>query len=193
MNYLAHLYLSDRTVDGFAGSLLGDFVTGNVTGRFGENVESEIMMHRRIDAFTDAHPLVKRSKARVSDNLRRYAGVLVDVFYDHFLAADFEKYADVSLADFSKNVYRALVHHQKLFPEAFQRRILAIAEFDLLGSYASVDGIATALVRISGRIRRQNELAKGIIDLKNNYDELRADFAEFFPELVEFVRQEREN
>ncbi|MBS1794148.1 MAG: DUF479 domain-containing protein [Acidobacteria bacterium] len=193
MNYLAHLYLSDRTDDGFAGSLLGDFVSGSVAGRFGAAVESEILMHRRIDAFTDAHPVVKRSKARISGNLRKYAGVLVDVFYDHFLAVDFEKYSDVALADFSKNVYRALVHHQKLFPEAFQRRILAIAEFDLLGSYASLDGIATALVRISGRIRRRNELAEGIADLKNNYAELRADFAEFFPELVEFVQRERGN
>ena len=191
MNYLAHLYLSDQTPDGFAGSLLGDFVSGSVEGKFNENVANEILMHRRIDVFTDTNAIVKRSKARVSAKLNRLAGVLIDVFYDHFLAVDFEKYAGVPLKAFTEKAYRALEKHKNLFPDAFRQRIPAIIETDLLGSYRSLDGIQIALQRISGRIKRENSLPEGIFDLENNYRELSADFEEFFPQLVAFVQTAR--
>jgi acyl carrier protein phosphodiesterase len=191
MNYLAHLYLSDRTPDGFAGSLLGDFVSGKLAGRFSESIENEIQMHRRIDFFTDTNATVKQSKARISAKLNRYSGVLIDVFYDHFLAVDFEKYSDVSLRAFTEKAYRALERHKDLFPDAFRQRIPAIIETDLLGSYQSLDGISVALQRISGRIKRENTLAEGISDLENNYRELKTDFEEFFPKLIDFVQTAR--
>jgi acyl carrier protein phosphodiesterase len=191
MNYLAHLYLSDRTAEGFAGSLLGDFVTGSVAGKFNKIVENEILMHRKIDAFTDSHAIVKRSKARISAGLCRYAGVLTDVFYDHYLAVDFEKYSLVPLKKFSLEAYRALARHRSLFPDKFQQRINGIIEYDLLGSYAKIDEIELTLSRISSRIKRPNSLAEGIFDLKNNYQELHTDFAEFFPNLIAFVETTR--
>jgi len=191
MNYLAHLYLSDQTPDGFAGSLLGDFVSGNVAGKFNGRVEKEITMHRKIDFFTDTNQIVKRSKARISAKLNRFAGVLIDVFYDHYLAVDFEKYAGVSLKVFTEKAYRALQKHGDLFPDAFRQRIPAIIETDLLGSYRSLDGIRITLDRISSRIKRENSLPEGIFDLENNYRELKTDFEEFFPELVAFVQTAR--
>lgn len=191
MNYLAHLYLSDQSAEGFAGSLLGDFVTGSVAGKFNENVENEILMHRRIDAFTDSHTVVKRSKRRISAENGRYAGVLIDVFYDHYLAVNFEKYSSVPLKTFSQKAYRALDEHRSLFPEKFRQRIDGIISYDLLGSYQSIDGIHLTLTRISSRIKRRNDLADGISDLENNYRELFADFEEFFPKLTAFVQTAR--
>ena len=191
MNYLAHLYFSDHTPDGLAGSLLGDFVSGRLAGNFSETIENEIRRHRQIDVFTDTHRVVKRSKARVSAKLTRYSGILIDVFYDHFLAVDFEKHAGVPLKEFTEKAYRALETHRALFPEMFRQRIPAIVETDLLGSYRNLDGIGVALRRISSRIKRENHLADGIFDLKANYRELQADFEEYFPELARFVQATR--
>ncbi|HEY8563226.1 MAG TPA: ACP phosphodiesterase [Pyrinomonadaceae bacterium] len=191
MNYLAHLFLSDQTSDGFAGSLLGDFITGRVAGRFNQKIESEITLHRKIDAFTDADAIVKRSKARISPEISRFAGVLIDVFYDHFLAVDFEKYSNVPLKTFTEKAYRALEEHRDLFPDAFRQRIPAIIQSDLLGSYKSLDGIGIALRRISGRIKRENSLPDGIFDLENNYRQLKTDFQEYFPKLTAFVQTAR--
>ncbi len=191
MNYLAHFYLSDQTPEGFVGSILGDFVRGSLYKNFPETIAFEIEMHRKIDSFTDLHSIVKQSKRRVSANRGKFAGVLVDMFYDHFFAVDFEIYSNIPLKDFSAEVYKALHSRQEFLPEDFRRQITAIAEFDLLGSYKTLDGIGLALYRISKRLKRKNNLPEGIFDLKNNYNELAKDFAVFFPELIEFVRTER--
>jgi acyl carrier protein phosphodiesterase len=191
MNYLAHFYLSDQTPQGFVGSILGDFVRGSSYKNFPATIAFEIEMHRKIDSFTDVHSIVKQSKRRVSANRGKFAGVLVDMFYDHFFAVNFETYANVSLKDFSREVYQALHSQQEFLPEDFRRKITAIAEFDLLGSYKTLDGIGLALYRISKRLKRENNLPEGIFDLKNNYDELAKDFAIFFPELIDFVQTAR--
>jgi acyl carrier protein phosphodiesterase len=191
MNYLAHFYLSDQTSEGFVGSILGDFVRGNYAGNFTETIEREIQMHRKIDAFTDSHQITKQSKQRVSVERSRYAGVLVDMFYDHFLASSFEKYSDISLSAFSAKVYQSLNLHQANLPEDFRIRLSRIVEHDLLGSYKTLPGIAFALQGISKRIKRENDLANGIVDLESNYEYLRSDFEMFLPQLIEFVGNER--
>jgi acyl carrier protein phosphodiesterase len=190
MNYLAHFYLSDQTPQGFVGSILGDFVRGSSYKNFPAKIAVEIEMHRKIDSFTDVHSIVKQSKRRISANRGKFA-VLVDMFYDHFFAVNFETYANVSLEDFSREVYKALHSQQEFLPEDFRGKITAIAEFDLLGSYKTLDGIGLALYRISKRLKRENNLPEGIFDLKNNYDEFAKDFAIFFPELIDFVQTER--
>ncbi len=191
MNYLAHFYLSDQTPQGFVGSILGDFVRGNSYKYFPETIAFEIEMHRKIDGFTDLHSVVRQSKKRVSANRGKFAGVLVDMFYDHFFAVNFENYSQISLKDFSAEVYNALDSHQNFLPEDFRRKITAIAEFDLLGSYQTIEGIGLALYRISKRLKRENNLSEGIFDLKNNYPQIQEDFEIFFPQLIEFVENER--
>jgi acyl carrier protein phosphodiesterase len=192
MNYLAHFYLSDQTSEGFVGSILGDFVRGSYAGKYTETIEREIQMHRNIDAFTDSHPITKQSKQRISAERSKYAGVLVDMFYDHFFAVSFEKYSDISLSEFSANVYQSLNQHQIHLPEAFRNRLSGIVEHDLLGSYKTLPGIAFALNRISKRIKRENDLAGGIEDLESNYEDLRNDFEIFFQQLIEFVGNARQ-
>jgi acyl carrier protein phosphodiesterase len=191
LNYLAHFYLSDQTSEGFTGSILGDFVRGSFAGKFTETIEKEIEIHRKIDAFTDSHSITKRSKSRISAARSRFAGVLVDMFYDHFFAVSFERYSDIPLNEFSLRVYRSLREHENRLPETFRIRLSGIIEHDLLGSYKSISGIAFALNRISKRIKRENDLIGGINDLEENYDDLFGDFEIFFPELIEFVGNQR--
>lgn len=193
MNYLAHFYLSDQTSEGFTGSILGDLVRGSFAGKYTPIIEREIAIHRKIDFFTDTNIVVKESKHRVSKNRGKFAGVLVDMFYDHFFAVNFEKYSPISLKEFSAKVYQSLAKHQEVFPEFFQQRLPAIIQNDLLGSYQTIEGIGLALYRISKSLKRENNLAEGIFDLKNNYAELQKDFEIFFPQLIEFVGNERQN
>jgi acyl carrier protein phosphodiesterase len=191
MNYLAHFYLSDQTSEGFTGSIMGDFVRGNFVGKYTPIIEREIEIHRKIDVFTDTNSIVKRSKQRVSKSRGKFAGVLVDMFYDHFLAVNFESHTNISLEEFSQKVYQSINHSQKFLPLELHEKIVWIAKYDLLSSYTKIEGIGRALYGISKRIKRKNNLPEGIFDLKNNYHELQKDFTEFFPQLVEFVESER--
>jgi acyl carrier protein phosphodiesterase len=191
MNFLAHFYLSDQTVEGLVGSLLGDFVRGNFVGKYTPTIEREIDIHRKIDVFTDTNLIVKQSKQRVSTSRKKYSGVLVDMFYDHFFAINFEKYSQVSLTEFSEKVYQSINQSREFLPFELHEKIIWIAKYDLLNTYTKIEGIDRALYGISRRIKRENTLPEGIFDLKNNYAELQKDFAVFFPQLIEFVENER--
>jgi acyl carrier protein phosphodiesterase len=187
MNFLAHLYLAGDDPDGIVGHLLGDFVRGRDLEAFPEAVRAGILLHRSIDAFTDAHPVVWESKARISPIYRRYAGPLVDVFYDHFLARDWPRYAAVPLDGFCEELYGLLRREAERLPfpvDGLTQRMIAQ---DWLRSYQSVDGIGQALGRLSRRVRRENTLAEAASELRAAYEGLEADFERFFPELVAHV------
>jgi acyl carrier protein phosphodiesterase len=108
MNYLAHLHLGGQRPGQLLGSLYGDFVKGRLQGQFAPEVEAAIQLHRRIDVFTDRHPLVDIALGRFSDTRRRYAGIVLDVFFDHCLARDWRLYAEGPLEVFTADVYRVL-------------------------------------------------------------------------------------
>src|SRR3954454_21954788 len=107
MNWLAHVYLSEPRVEFQLGNLLADIVKRPERTEFGDDFVRGAERHRAIDAFTDAHPVVRRSRARISAPYRRFSGVLVDIFYDHLLASTWNRYADVSLETFTAEFYSA--------------------------------------------------------------------------------------
>jgi acyl carrier protein phosphodiesterase len=187
MNYLAHLFLAGNEPESVIGSLMGDFVKGRVDPTRPAAVQHAIMQHRRIDSFTDAHPLVKRSKRRIRPEFRRYAGILIDVFYDHFLASRWQSYADVSLDEFAAHVYGQVERHLDTLPPRMQSSMRYLLANDLLRSYRTLDGIGQALRGIEGRLRRPSRLGSAVIELENAYPALRDDFHEFFPRLIRFV------
>lgn len=188
MNYLAHLYLADDDAESLIGSLMGDFVKGRVDERLPVGIRHGVMLHRHVDTFTDAHPVVRRSKARIGPEFRRYAGILVDMFYDHFLARRWSDYASQPLEHFSRHVYRVLADGQHTFPSSMQRSMAYLIDNDLLMSYREVGGIAHALAGIEGRLKRPSGLRNAAGELHANYRELLHDFTEFFPELIAFTR-----
>lgn len=188
MNYLAHLYLSVPTEEAWLGSLLGDFVKGPLDGRYGEAITRAIALHRRIDVFTDAHPMVLESKSRISAPRRRFAGVMIDMFYDHFLAKNWEEFHDEPLGTFTARVYGILSRHHATLPERLQAVAPRMAQWDWLGSYAEVGSIYTALNRMGQRLRRENRLLNSTDELVENYAEFEADFRAFMPEVAAFAR-----
>lgn len=193
MNWLAHAFLSTPSTEFQLGNLLADLLRGPDREGLHPEMLRGMACHQSIDAFTDHHPITHRSKARISPEYRRYSGILVDIFYDHFLAIEWQRYADEPLAEFAIKTYReASVHLAELPPKA-QMAIRYMIEEDWLGSYARLDGVDAALERVSERLRRRTSfqhrtLDGGIIELKENYETLAGDFAEFFPDLQAHVQ-----
>lgn len=190
MNFLAHLHLSDGSDEGLLGSLMGDFVKGPLDDRYPPGITRGIALHRRIDTFTDAHPVVLASKARIAPERRRFAGIMVDVFYDHYLARDWDQHSDVPLTRFSQQVYALLARSEAVLPERLRAMAPFMARGDWLGSYAEVEAIHTALDRMSRRFRRENALLGSAIELEKNYAALESDFRAFLPDLRRYVGEE---
>ncbi len=183
MNYLAHLVLADNTPESLIGNLAGDFLRGVDPASVHPLIVPGISRHRAVDVFTDAHALAARSRARLSAHWRMFSRVLVDVFYDHFLARDFELHTGVPLGQFSRGVYAALASHPHLLPPRLASAAPIMVEHDWLQAYAHLDGVQVILGRMARRTRHGAHLADGMQDLRREYTGLEADFNEFFPQL----------
>ncbi len=189
MNFLAHLYLSPDTPDALIGSLLGDFVKGPVErAGYNEEITGAIRLHRAIDTFTDAHPAFAASKARVSPARRRYAGILVDLFYDHFLARHWGDYHGQRLETFATGIYGTLLERAAGLPEPASRMVGFMARQDWLVSYREVDAIGDALDRMGRRLTRGNALLGSQEELETAYAGFEQDFRDFFPQVAAFAR-----
>src|SRR6476469_1163611 len=109
MNYLAHLYLADNSPESILGNLLGDFVKCQAAFNiYPIAIKKGIQLHRQVDAYTDSHAVVRESKKLISNINKRYAGIIIDVFYDHFLAKNWLTYSSIPLNEFAANVYAIL-------------------------------------------------------------------------------------
>ena len=192
MNYLAHIYLAQHSDDAMLGALLGDFVKPHSGHQFSAEIEAEIVTHRKVDSFTDSHPLVLDAKALFEGPRRRYAGILLDVFYDHLLAANWARYSKVPLHAFIQRFYAALARSADLLPPNLARAAPYMIEQDWLGSYQHYQGVEIAIRRISTRLSKNGDLLRdGLADLQANYAQLEDGFHAFFPELIAFADERR--
>lgn len=194
MNYLAHALLANESPEVQVGGLMGDFVKGCIPSELPAAIRHGVLMHRRIDKFTDTHELVLASKKLVSPGRRRFAGIMVDVFFDHFLARHWHQYSGDSLTKFTSGVYHVLYRHWPVLPKRLRHVLPFMADEDWLASYrdiraihASIDGISTR------RLKRKNSLYRGATELERRYSEFERYFVEFFPQLVDFVQEWGEN
>jgi acyl carrier protein phosphodiesterase len=182
MNFLAHLYLSGDDPELLVGNLMGDFVKGRLEGRFPPGIERGIALHRRIDSFAAGNHNFLLSKRRIEPSFGLYRAVLVDLYYDHFLAIDWNEYAEVAFPRFVANAYGLVSANSGTLPERL-RRIVPLLFEEWLPSYREIAGIELALGRMSARLVRPNPLGEGGAELRRNYRELHEDFRGFFPEL----------
>lgn len=186
MNYLAHLHLGGQRPGQLLGSLYGDFVKGRLQGQYAPDIEAAIQLHRSIDVFTDRHPLVDAALSRFSMTRRRYSGIVLDVFFDHCLARDWQLYADQPLSHFTSDVYRVLSAQAQL-PERLARIAPHMVAHDWLGSYQDFEVLAQVLRGISRRLTRPEELAAAMHELRILYEPLSEDFRLFYPQLQAFA------
>ena len=187
MNYLAHLFLSDGTPESLIGNLLGDFVKGSIEDIYSAEIIKGIYLHRKIDSYTDSHPIFRSSKKLISVDRRRFSGIMIDVFYDHFLAKNWSNYSSITLDDFANRVYQVLQEHKKILPNRLKRILPDMIAYDWLASYKETTAIDRAINGLSYRIKRKNNLFGGVEELFLNYQQLQADFSLFFPELIDYT------
>lgn len=194
MNYLAHLLLSSHSSDALLGALLGDFVKGQAMHTYAPPVRDAIALHRAIDRYTDAHEVVRESRARVSAERRRFSGVLVDIFYDHFLAVHWVRFCSQPIDEFTTQVYALLRARRGELPERLARMVPHMSAEDWLGSYAEMWAVDAALQGMARRLRRYPRaavLADGVQELESRYQEFELDFLSFFPRLLAFSERAR--
>lgn len=192
MNYLAHLFLASYSDDAMLGALLGDFVKPHSDYQFSAETETEILTHRKVDSFTDSHPVVLDAKRLFEGPSRRYAGILLDVFYDHVLASSWERYSAEPLAGFIRRVYGGLAAQAQVLPPNLARAVPYMIEQDWLGSYVDYAGVEIAIRRISTRLSKNGgQLRDGLSDLQAHQAALADGFHAFFPDLIAFVEHRR--
>jgi len=187
MNFLAHIYLSGSNNQLMIGNFIADFVKGKKKDDYPDEIRKGIELHRFIDHYTDHHEVVLKSIRRIQPRQEKYSGVVVDILYDHFLAANFPEYADTSLQDFSNNTYRLLKENWDSLPEGVHFFLPFMIERNWLLNYATIEGIGNALSGLSRRVKYANRMNEAVKDLQENYSELESDFRTFFPELRQEV------
>ncbi|MFN7929471.1 MAG: ACP phosphodiesterase [Blastocatellia bacterium] len=191
MNYLAHAFLAGDSPQALVGALLGDFVKGAAKNNYAPLIQRNIELHRRIDAYTDAHPIVRAAKPLIASERRRFAGILLDIFYDHYLAKHWARFSPVALPTFTQQVYAALHAHHALLPERLQKMLPYMQSEDWLASYAQIAWIEVTLARVARRLRPGNALASGSAELQQHYTRFETDFLTFFPDLILLVETEK--
>jgi acyl carrier protein phosphodiesterase len=187
MNFLAHLFLSGDDPELLVGNLIGDFVKGRLVGQFPSGIERGIYLHRRIDSFAGQNRHFLQSKRRIDVSFGHYRGVLIDLFFDHFLAVHWDEYSDVTFNCFLSEALRIVRTYDNVIPEHL-RRLMPIIFDELLPSYCEIKGIDRALQRMSNRIKRPNRLGEGADELRKHYDGFYSDFCAFMPVLSFFAR-----
>jgi acyl carrier protein phosphodiesterase len=189
MNWLAHLYLSEPNAAFRIGNLLPDLAPASALLNLPMDYLRGVQQHRRIDAFTDSHPIFKRSIGRVDPEFRRFGGILVDMFYDHFLARDWPMFSAMPLRDFTNEVYSSFENHRHEIPAEAYGHLERMKSGDWLCSYGDFEGLAVTLGRIGLRLRKPVPLANAVSILKQHYALFEEDFSGFFVEVVSHVRQ----
>lgn len=187
MNFLAHIYLSGEDKERMIGNFIADFVKGKKKDDYPDAIRKGIELHRAIDDFTDHHPITSLSKERLRPKYSKYSGVIVDLYYDHFLAHNFDRYSDVSLQQYSEQTYQVLLEYKEILPEGVNYFLPFMIERNWLLNYASIEGIGRALTGLSKRVSFENKMDESVADLREHYSAFENEFGRFFPELITFV------
>jgi acyl carrier protein phosphodiesterase len=190
MNFLSHIYLADGLNKKILlGNFLGDFVRKADEKHYEKSIQQGIHMHRKLDSFTDSHPVFLRSRGRISDMNRRYSGVLIDMFYDHFLARDWTSYSDIPLNKYAEDFYELLRENQSILPARLLRAMPYIIRDNWLLSYSRISGISQAVNNLARRFESSRRpMHRPVDELINNYKGLEEDFKEFFPQAVKYAK-----
>ncbi|MFM2266319.1 MAG: hypothetical protein RLZ77_1739 [Bacteroidota bacterium] len=189
MNFLAHIHLSGPNQWIQTGNFMADTVRGKDYLQHPIEIQKGILLHRAIDTFTDAHPLFRSSTKRLHAKYHHYSGVIVDIFYDHFLAKNFHDYSKISLADFTQNFYRFLENHSEALTEKTQHLLPYMVQHDWLFNYQYTDGIARILGQMDRRIQRGTHMQESVLELQEFYPEFEQEFRQFYHEAQHFSTQ----
>ncbi len=189
MNFLAHFHLAGPDEGLLIGALEGDYRKGPLRGELPYHVEQGVKLHRAIDAFTDSHPLTEQLRRQFPNNLRRFAGIVIDISFDHYLTRHWHRFGSQSLEEFSQGVYVTLADNKKVFSDRANRMVQRLIDYDILCAYDDWDAVAATASRVGERFKHGNplrEIQPSIEPLRTN---LESAFLEFYPDLQEFCQK----
>jgi acyl carrier protein phosphodiesterase len=184
MNFLAHIYLSGDNDLIKIGNFMADGIRGKHFESYPLEIQKGIILHRAIDTFTDAHPIFRKSTKRLHEKYHHYAGVIVDVFYDHFLAKNWNIYSDEKLDDFVARFYQSLHDNHSILSEKTKGMMPYMIEHNWLVSYQTIEGINQILTQMDHRTKNESKMRFASQELTEYYSEFEAHFSEFFEELI---------
>jgi acyl carrier protein phosphodiesterase len=190
LNFLAHIFLSGDNPEVKLGNFFGDFVKGSQLDHFPVRVKQGILMHRRIDEFTDNHPVFKESVLLLKPAFGRYAGIMADMYYDHLLAVSFDQYSKLPLRRFACQFYFHALLRYPLLPPRIKRFIFHFVSTNRLVKYASYDGLQASLEIMRTRKSAAIQPEVAIVVLDKHFSELQHQFEAFFPEIMAFAGDE---
>ncbi len=192
MNFLAHTHLSGDNDPLLFGNFIADAVKGNAFNGFDAEIKKGILIHRKIDSFTDRHEIVKDSIKRVRPAFGKYAGIAVDIYYDHFLAANWRNYDSTDLSDFTVRVYKILARRFLIMPARTRRMLPFLIAQNWLNSYANLDDLKRIFYGMDRRTSFKSGMVDAVAVLKANYSHLQSEFEAYYPLLREYVENEIE-
>jgi len=192
VNFLAHTYLSGCNEEIIVGNFMGDYVKGRNYMNYPEQVKKGILVHRDIDTFTDMHMITKNSKLLVAPKYQKYAGIVIDIFYDHFLASLWDNYSTLPLHEFVNRTYDLLKRNYKVLPESIKNWFPTFLENNWMMAYTTIDGIELVLDRMSENTSLPNHAAYAVEVLSDRYEIFQDNFLEFFPTIVSFLEEKYE-
>lgn len=188
MNFLAHLYLSGDDEGLIIGNFIADMVKGKSYLNYPEPIQKGILLHRQIDSFTDNHTIFRETKRRIQPEQGHYSGVVVDLFYDHFLALEWAAFSNQKLEEFVCGNYRLLIKNFRMLPSRARFILPFMIRQNWLVNYANFEPLAKIFDRMDRRTDYQSGMKTGVETLKKYYPEIKNDFFDFMPELVDFVQ-----
>jgi acyl carrier protein phosphodiesterase len=189
MNFLAHIYLSGDNDLMKIGNFMADGIHGKHFDTFLMEIQKGIILHRSIDTFTDAHPIFRQSTKRLHANYHHYSGIIVDIFYDHFLAKNWASYSDESLENYSECFYQSLKDNYDDLTPKTQKMMPYMIDHNWLVSYQTIEGIERILAKMDTRMKYDSNMRFSVAELKTYYSEFEQEFITFFKELIVFSNQ----
>ena len=193
MNFLAHAHLSGSNKDVLLGNFIADAVKGKKFLDYRKDIQVGILLHRQIDSYTDKHELFKQSVNRVRDDFGRYSGIVVDIFYDHFLASNWKAYHETDLSGFASYVYSILTKNVIILPNRTKMLLPFLISQNWLTSYAKLSGLQQVFNGMDRRTGRISGMDQAVEVLTKFYSELYNDFHGFYPQLNDFSKDKLEN
>jgi acyl carrier protein phosphodiesterase len=190
MNFLAHLTLSNNDDDILIGNFIADTTRRVEYPKFKKQVVYGIELHHKIDDFTDAHPIVEESKDRLRSRHGKYAGVIVDIFYDHFLAKNYAQYGEYPLEEFAQRCYLLFERRFSELTQGTQRMLPYMKRGNWLVNYGTEEGMRNVFKGMGRRASFSNKMALAVEDLLKFYPNFKSEFEAFYPQLADYVTQE---
>lgn len=187
MNYLAHLYLSGNNDKILIGNFIADAIKGSDWKEYELEIQKGIELHRAIDYFTDTHKIVKESKKKLWERYRHYNAVIVDIFYDHFLAKYWSNYHETKLDVFVNSAYKTLQDNHDILPGKIQFFLKHMVKNNWLFNYQFIGGIEKVMYGMSKRTSFNSGMENSTEELEKYYDEFLHEFESFFPLLKQYV------